>query len=132
MASLPAYEDVILVAPEIIIDKTFHVQVKTLTGFYHTIPVTSSTSILSLKERIAATGEYMPHQVRVICNGKELKEEALLCHYGIHKNSTLHLVLSLRGGMYHETSARRDTEWLTKRQDILKEIEELEALLKTS
>ena len=131
METFSAYDDSILMAPEIIIPKTFYVQVKTLTGSYHSIPVSSTTTINTLKDRISAIGEYMPHQVRVICNGKELHDNSL-CDYSITKDSCIHLVLRLRGGMYHETSARQDNEWLTKREAILKEIEELEKTLSSS
>jgi hypothetical protein len=105
MDILRAPEDVILTTPELIFAKPFLIKVKTVIGAYHTIPVSSTTSVTTLKERIAALGEYMPNQLRLICNGKQIAEDSILSDYSIH------LVLSIRGGMYHETSSRRDTEW---------------------
>ncbi len=122
MEILTASEDAIR-TPEIIFAKPFLIQVKTVIGAYHTIPVSSTTTIPLLKERISALGEYLPNQLRIICNGKQLAEDSTLADYKITKDSVLHLVLSIRGGMFHETSARRDMEWL--KSDLLKEIEEL-------
>ena len=123
MEILTASEDEIRTTPELIVAKPFLIKVKTVIGAYHTIPVSSTTTIPVLKERIAALGEYMPNQLRIICNGKQLAEDSTLADYKITKDSVLHLVLSIRGGMFHETSARRDMEWL--KADLLKEIEEL-------
>ena len=117
MEILPSSDDAIRTKP-------FLIKVKTVIGAYHTIPVSSTTTIPVLKERIAALGEYMPNQLRIICNGKQLAEDSILADYKITKDSVIHLVLSIRGGMFHETSARRDMEWL--KADLLKEIKELE------
>ena len=123
MEILAASEDEILTTPELIVAKPFLIKVKTVIGAYHTIPVTSTTSVTILKERIAALGEYMPNQLRIIYNGKQLAEDSTLADYKINRDSVLHLVLSIRGGMFHETSARRDMEWL--KADLLREIKEL-------
>lgn len=122
MEILTVSEDAIR-TPEVIA-KPFLIKVKTVIGAYHTIPVSSTTTIPVLKERIAALGEYIPNQLRIICNGKQLAEDSILGDYKITKDSVIHLVLSIRGGMFHETSARCDMEWL--KADLLKEIKELE------
>ena len=124
METLTTSEDAIRSIPEIIVAKPFLIKVKTVIGAYHLVPVSSTTSVTTLKERIAALGEYMPNQLRIICNGKQLSEDSTLADYKITKESVLHLVLSIRGGMFHETSARCDMEWL--KADLLKEIKELE------
>ena len=123
MEILAASEDEFRTTPELIVAKPFLIKVKTVIGAYHTIPVTSTTSVTILKERIAALGEYMPNQLRIIYNGKQLAEDSTLADYKINRDSVLHLVLSIRGGMFHETSARRDMEWL--KADLLREIKEL-------
>ena len=123
MEILTTSEDAIRSAPELIIAKPFLIKVKTVIGAYHLVPVSSTTSVTTLKERIAALGEYMPNQLRIICNGKQLSDGTLF-DYKITKDSLIHLVLSIRGGMFHETSARCDMEWL--KADLLKEIKELE------
>ena len=124
METLTSSEDEIRKIHELIVTKPFLIKVKTVIGAYHLVPVSSTTSVTTLKERIAALGEYMPNQLRIICNGKQLSEDSTLDDYSITKESVIHLVLSIRGGMFHETSARRDMEWL--KADLLKEIKELE------
>jgi hypothetical protein len=79
-------------------DETFIIFCKTLTGITISLDVNSRELVCKLKQQIQKREGIPPNQQRIIFAGKLLLDFRSLKYYNIKLESTIHLVLRMRGG----------------------------------
>jgi hypothetical protein len=66
----------------------------------------SSQDIISMKEKIQAQEGIPVDQQILVYKGRRLEDGRSLEDYNIQAGATIHIILRLRGGMFHASSGR--------------------------
>jgi hypothetical protein len=119
-----------------VLSTEFPIKIRSLTGKETDIFVDHKTTVYKLKHIISIEEQISFDQQRLVYNGKQLEDDRTLDYYNIIKDTVVHIILRIRGGMFHETSARKDygsIQWAfyTPIEEIIKSsIEEVEEKLR--
>jgi len=100
--------------------------IKTLTGQTITLSCRLSDYVFGLKLLLEEKESIPPKQQKMIFSGKLLENMKTLADYNIRQHSTIHLILSIKGGMFHISSAKLDYKNYKKmlnRKNFLDEIQ---------
>merc|ERR1712227_963370 len=101
--------------------------VKTLTGKTIYLRAKPKDTVKMLKKKIFVEEIIPVEQQRLIFASQQLEDKRTLEEYNIRHFNVLHLVLRLRGGMFHVPSGRNGLQTLVVR-DGVKTIEDVKML----
>jgi hypothetical protein len=87
-------------------DERVNLVIIPLTNISFNVCLSPNSFVYDLKCSIGYVHGIVAEQFRLIFNGKHLEDERTLMDYGIVDGSKVHLILRLRGGMYHSVSGR--------------------------
>lgn len=104
MVYLTLPNDIYTFAGIVLIEEKNHIQVfvKSLTGATHTFEIPKNGYVCKLKQMYGKICGESPDYIRFIYKSRELLDWDIISESEI----TIHAVLRLRGGMYHESSGR--------------------------
>jgi len=85
-----------------------NIQIKTATGKIFIININPHETILKLKKQIYRSQDVSLDSQRIVYGGKQLEDHKRICDYNITNESIVHIILRLRGGMFHKSSSRAD------------------------
>jgi hypothetical protein len=92
-------------------DTMFIITAKTLSGQSIPLECNGLMTIIEIKKILYDIIGDPPDQIRVIFKGKQLEDARCVKDYGICLGDSIHIVLRLRGGMFHiSTHAREDDQ----------------------
>ena len=86
----------------------FPIKIRSLTGKETSVNVHHKMIVSELKNMIEKIDQTPFDQQRLVYNGKQLEDDRTLDYYGIKPDTVVHIILRIRGGMFHETSGRKD------------------------
>ena len=77
---------------------SFQIQIKSINGKTRTIEVEKTDTVAQIKTKIQEKEGILPSEQRLIFAGKNLEDNRTMEDYNITADTTLHLVLRVRGG----------------------------------
>jgi len=89
-------------------NEPFDITAKTITGRILKFQVRPNDTVLDIKKEIYRQDDLPFEQQRIVFNGKHITDDQTVTECGIFTGACLHLILRLRGGMFHESSSKLD------------------------